>query len=136
LVVHAIRAQRPKRIASGSGGPFTTYKEEIRRHVGTIRAHGGNIVVISPMERRGFDEHGEVRPSLADYAQASREVSRELGVPFIDLNRLSRNLHRALGLEGSAVAFATVGGKIDNTHRRQSLGATSWLNAWRRKFGA
>ena len=105
-----------KQIASGSGGPFTTYKEEIRRHVATIRAHGGNIVVISPMERRGFDEHGEVRSSLADYAQASREVSRELGVPFIDLNKLSRNLYQALGLEGSAVAFATVGGKIDNTH--------------------
>ena len=73
-------------------------------------------MVISPMERRGFDERGEVRSSLADYAQASREVSRELGVPFIDLNKLSRNLYQALGIEGSARAFANAGGKIDNTH--------------------
>jgi lysophospholipase L1-like esterase len=105
-----------KQIASGTGGPFTTYKDETRRHVTVVRARGGNVVVISPMERRGFDEQGEVKPSLGDYAKAAGEVAQEMGVPFIDLNTLSRKLYVALGVERSALAFATLNGKVDNTH--------------------
>jgi lysophospholipase L1-like esterase len=105
-----------KQIAAGNGGPFTTYKEEIRRHVATIRSRGGHVVIISPMERRGFDEQGQVKRSLGDYAQASGEVARELNVPFIDLNAMSRQLYAALGVERSALAFAAPGGKVDNTH--------------------
>lgn len=105
-----------KQIAAGNGGPFTTYKAEIRRHVATVQARGGRVAIISPMERRGFDENGEVKASLADYAQAAGEVARELDVPFINLNALSRRLYAALGVERSALAFATPGGKVDNTH--------------------
>ena len=105
-----------KQIASHSGGPFTTYPEEIRRHVAGVRAHGGTPVIISPMERRGFDEAGKVRPSLIEYAQAAGQVAKELGVAFIDLNAMSKALYEALGPEKSAQAFAAPDGKVDNTH--------------------
>ncbi len=105
-----------KQIAAGTGGPFTTYKDELRRHVAACRARGATPVVLSPMERRGFDADGRVRPSLADYAAAARQTASELGVAFIDLNALSRTLYEALGPDASARAFATPGGKVDNTH--------------------
>lgn len=105
-----------KQIAAGNGGPFTTYKEEIRVHVDAIRARGGQVIIISPMERRGFDSSGEVKPSLASYAQAASEVAREMSIPFVDLNRLSRKLYAALGVERSALAFASLDGRVDNTH--------------------
>lgn len=105
-----------KQIAAKAGGPFTTYKEEIKKHVTAVRARGGVPIIVSPMERRGFDEHGKVRPSLLDYANASRETAQELGVAFIDLNALSKTLYAALGVERSARAFATPGGRVDNTH--------------------
>jgi lysophospholipase L1-like esterase len=104
-----------KQIAAGTGGPFTTYQEEIKRHVDAVRAHGGTPVIVSPMERREFDDHGKVKPSLADYAEASRQAAHGLGVAFIDLNAMSIRFYEALeahGLDWSRQAFAGQ----DNTH--------------------
>lgn len=105
-----------KQIAANAGGPFTTYKDEIRRHVEGVRARGGTPVIVSPMERRAFDDAGKVRASLTDYATAARQSAQELGVAFIDLNAMSIRLYEALGPEKSARAFAAPGGKVDNTH--------------------
>lgn len=105
-----------KQIAAKSGGPFTTYQAEIKRHVAGVRAHGGTPILVSPMERRGFESDGTVRPSLNDYAEATRQVAQELGVAFIDLNAMSKVLYAALGPEQSARAFAAPGGNVDNTH--------------------
>ncbi len=106
-----------KQIKEGKGGPFTTYKAEIKTHVDAIRLHGGTPVLVSPMERRAFDAHGKVVPSLADYAEAARQAAGELKLPFIDLNALSKPFYEALGPEKSALAFAEpTPGKIDNTH--------------------
>ncbi|MDY0973499.1 rhamnogalacturonan acetylesterase [Massilia sp. CFBP9012] len=106
-----------KQIKDGRSGPFTTYKAEIKTHVDLARARGGLPVIVSPVERRAFDEAGRVKPSLTDYAEAARESARELGVPFIDLNAMSKTIYAALGVEGSKAAFASPApGKLDNTH--------------------
>ena len=106
-----------KQIKDGKGGPFTTYKAEIRTHVAGVRAHGGVPVIISPMERRSFDGQGKVRPSLIDYADAARQVAQELEVAFIDLNAISKPFYEALGPEKSKLAFAEPKpGQTDNTH--------------------
>ncbi|MES3021856.1 MAG: rhamnogalacturonan acetylesterase [Pseudomonadota bacterium] len=106
-----------KQIKDGKGGPFTTYKAEIRTHVAGVRAHGGVPVIISPMERRNFDEQGKVRASLIDYADAARQAAQELGVAFIDLNAMSKPFYEALGPEKSKLAFAEPRpGHTDNTH--------------------
>ncbi len=106
-----------KQIASKSGGPFTTYQDEIKKHVDAVRAHGGTPILVSPMERRAFDAAGKVVPSLIDYATATRQSAEKLGVAFIDLNALSKPLYEALGVEGSKAAFVTNSeGKLDNTH--------------------
>lgn len=106
-----------KQIKEGTGGPFTTYKSEIKTHVDAVRARGGVPVLVSSMERRAFDANGKVVPSLADYAEATRQSARELKVAFIDLNALSKPFYEALGIEQSRLAFAEPApGKIDNTH--------------------
>lgn len=106
-----------KQIKDGDSGPFTTYKAEIKAHVDMARARGGLPVIVSPVERRAFDEAGRVKPSLTDYAEAARQSARELDVPFIDLNAMSKTLYAALGVEGSKAAFASPApGKLDNTH--------------------
>ncbi len=40
----------------------------------------------------------------------------EAGVAFIDLNAMSKVLYAALGPDRSARAFATIEGRVDNTH--------------------
>jgi len=105
-----------KQIAAGKGGPFTTYKEEIKQHVEAIRARGGMPIIVSPMERRNFDDHGKVKPTLTDYAEAAKQAAHELGAAFIDLHAMSIPFYEAFGPEKSACAFAAPGGKVDNTH--------------------
>lgn len=105
-----------KQIAAGTGGPFTTYREEIARHVALVRAAGGVPVILSPMERRRFDAAGRSVATLDDYAQAARAAAAAAGAAFIDLHALSREFYEALGPEGSAVAFAAPDGRVDNTH--------------------
>ncbi|WP_338771289.1 rhamnogalacturonan acetylesterase [Massilia sp. METH4] len=106
-----------KQIKAGTGGPFTTYRAELRQHVEMVRAAGGLPVVVSSMERRRFDAQGRPESTLADYAVAARQSAGELGVPFIDLNATSKVLYGALGVEGSKNAFALPEpDKLDNTH--------------------
>ncbi len=106
-----------KQIKDGKSGPFTTYKAEIKTHVDAVRARGGLPVIVSPMERRRFDEQGRLVPTLADYAEAARQSAQELNVPFIDLNGMSKTLYTALGPRGSEAAFAEPRpGQLDNTH--------------------
>jgi lysophospholipase L1-like esterase len=106
-----------KQLKDGKGGPFTTYKAEIKKHVEMVREHGGLPVIVAPMERRGFDDAGRVIPSLIEYADAARQSAQELGVPFIDLNAMSKKFYEALGPEGSKAAFAEPKpGQLDNTH--------------------
>jgi lysophospholipase L1-like esterase len=103
-----------KQIAAKSGSP-ATYREEIKKHVDAVRAHGGTPVILSPMERRGFDEAGKVRPSLVEYADASRQSAKELGVAFIDLNALSKPFYEALEAKGAEYSRRAFAGQ-DNTH--------------------
>ena len=112
-----------KQIAAGTGGPFTTYKAEIRTHVDAVRARGGIPVIVSPMERRKFDAAGKIQPTLADYAEAARQAAQELNVAFIDLHAMSIPFYEALGPEKSKFAFAKPApGRVDDTHQ-DSYGA-------------
>lgn len=94
-----------KQVAAGRGGPFTTYKDEIRQHVEGVRRRGGVPILVSPMERRAFDEQGRTVGSLAEYAEATRQSAVELGTAFIDLNTLSKTLYEALESRGEGVSL-------------------------------
>ena len=115
-----------KQIRAGTGGPFTTYADEMRQHIAAVKKVGGIPIVLSPMERRGFAPDGSVIGSLTDYAAASAQVAAAEKVRFIDLNARSRVLYAAIGEATSATAFAAPNGKQDNTHHN-NYGA--WLIA-------
>jgi lysophospholipase L1-like esterase len=94
-----------------------SYADSIRRVVAKCREKNGIPIVVSPMERLGFDEDGKVRESLRGFPKAAKDTARELGVPFIDLHAMSKQVYEALGPEKSALAFAhPPGGKLDKTH--------------------
>jgi lysophospholipase L1-like esterase len=106
-----------KQVADGTGGPFTTYMAELQRHVEAVRTRRGVPVVVSPVERRAFDDAGRFVPSLAEYAEAARRAAQQSGVAFIDLNAMSKTFYEALGPQRSAAAFAEPEpGRTDNSH--------------------
>lgn len=107
-----------KQIASNKGGPFTTYKDEIKQHVERVRARGGIPVIVSPMERNSFASERKIKPTLADYAEAARQSAKELKADFIDLNALSIPFYESLGKDRAYLAFAPngKGDERDHTH--------------------
>lgn len=93
-----------------------SYAASIREVVATCRAKGGIPIVVSPMERRGFDDNGKIRDSLRGFPDAARKTAEELGVAFIDLHVMSKVLYETLGPEKAPIAFALAGGQRDGTH--------------------
>ena len=85
-------------------GPFTSYKANLKQFVAAARAKNALPVLVTPMERRRF-EGNKPAPTLADFAEAVRQVGKEDNVPVIDLNAMSLQLYAALGPEGTKKAF-------------------------------
>lgn len=86
-------------------GPFTTYQAGLKRYVAAVRGKGGLPVLVTPMERRRFDDSGKPASTLADYAEAVRRVGAGDRVPVIDLHAMSLKLYAALGPDRSTRAF-------------------------------
>ncbi|MGI9178709.1 MAG: rhamnogalacturonan acetylesterase [Pirellulales bacterium] len=85
-------------------GAFTSYKENLEDYVAAARKRQLTVVLVTPMERRRFE--GRVpQATLADYAEAVRQVGREQTVPVIDLNAASLQLYATLGPEGTKRVF-------------------------------
>lgn len=89
---------------SPGAGPYTTYQANLRRFVEAARAKGGIPVIVTPMERRRW-AGGQPQPTLADFAEAARQVAAEEKTPLIDLNAMSLKFYTALGPDGSTRAF-------------------------------
>ncbi len=85
--------------------PFTTYTEEIKYFISKAREKGGKPVLVTSMHRRNFDEAGRIVNTLDAYPEAMRKIAKEVGLPLIDLNAMSKILYETLGVEQSKLAF-------------------------------
>jgi lysophospholipase L1-like esterase len=95
----------------------TTYRSWLRTYIAEVRRRGATPLLVTSPERRNFDEHGRIVPTLADYADAMRAVAREESVALIDLNPQSVRFYEALGPEVSPRAFADEG--RDKAHHNE-----------------
>jgi lysophospholipase L1-like esterase len=86
-------------------GALKSYSERMRKFVTEFRINGGIPVIVSPANRRSFDENGKITNSLGDYPEAAKAVAKELNVPFIDLNSMTKTLYESLGVENSKKLF-------------------------------
>ncbi|MBX2966323.1 MAG: rhamnogalacturonan acetylesterase [Cyclobacteriaceae bacterium] len=111
--------------------PPADYKANLIKFINESRAKKAMPVLITPVARRRFDEHGKVKESHAGYSPLVREVAASLSVPLIDLDKQSMELYQQLGKENSKLLFLQLKpgehpnypeGKDDNTHFNE-LGA-------------
>ncbi len=86
-------------------GAYKSYTGRMKLFVREFRSKGGIPVIVSPANRRSFDESGKITNSLGDYPDAARKVAYELGVPFINLNAMTKTLYESLGDEKSKKLF-------------------------------
>lgn len=101
--------------------PFGDYQKNLKMFIENVREKGAKPVLITPVQRRTFNEQGEIENSLGDYPKAMKEVALELNVELIDLWMRSKELYESLGAEQSKSLFSWYDspnqtGVPDNTH--------------------
>ena len=102
-------------------GAFTTYKADLKKFVAGGRARGGTTILVTPVQRRTFDQQGRITNSHGDYPEAVRQVAREENVPLIDLNAMSKVLYESWGPDVSLQAFAPKDGTHHNNYGSYEL---------------
>lgn len=105
--------------------PGTSYKAHLMMYVDSARERGAFPILITPVNRRSFDENGKIINTHLDYWKAVKELAQSENVPLIDLCEKSRVLYEGLGEIKSKELFLWVepgeypgfpNGRQDNTH--------------------
>ena len=104
------KIQDPNRYAA----PYTDYKDNLKIMAHAARKKGAYPVIISPVARRLFDENGVFMPgSHGEYPAAAKMAAEEMGIPFIDLTRVSEKYLADMGDAASRPMYVY---PKDNSH--------------------
>jgi lysophospholipase L1-like esterase len=85
--------------------PLDEYKKILISYITQARRKGATPVLVTPMNRRTFDDAGHITNSFGPYPDAVREVAAEQKVALIDLNAMSKTLFETMGPDGTLKAF-------------------------------
>lgn len=91
----ANRAKPERFVEAGTG-----YRANLLHFITTIRAKGGQPVLLTPVAQRIF-ENGQVKAGFAEYSAVVRKVAAETNTPLIDLETLSRAWVAQAGEDGA-----------------------------------
>ena len=86
-------------------GPWTSYTDLLKEFIIRSREKGGIPVLLTPTQRRSFNKRGRIEYTHGDYPDAMRKVAREMDVPLIDLNRMTKKMYESWGPDDSKKAF-------------------------------
>ena len=84
---------------SGSGAWYN-FSMNLKTFIDELRPLGAHIILITPTERRNFQD-GKARPTHGDYPAAIRTIAERENVPLIDLTIATTTLFNAMGEDGS-----------------------------------
>jgi lysophospholipase L1-like esterase len=108
-----------------------TFQLNLTRFIHDARMKKAIPVLCSPVARRKFTPSGELESTHEMYSKLVKEVAQREKATFIDLDQLSQELYRQMGVEQSKLLFVQLkpgehpnypDGKEDNTHFNE-LGA-------------
>lgn len=88
--------------------PVEEFQGYLRQYIEGARAHYAFPVLVTPVERRHFDEAGNLKKTHEPYVQAMKDLAKELSVPCIDMNAATRQLYMELGPDESKKLFMNV----------------------------
>ena len=108
-------------------GAWYNFSYNLKVFIDKVRAKGGNIIFVTPTQRRRFDDatHSKILETHGDYPDAMRAVAKREGVLVIELHDMTRTFFETLGYENSKKALVhypanTFPGQdkplADNTH--------------------
>lgn len=65
--------------------PFSSYKRYLKKYIQHARNKQAVPVLITPVQRRSFDENNIFKETHGDYPLAMRQLAKQYEVPLIDL---------------------------------------------------
>lgn len=86
-------------------GAFYSFMTSLKTFIDEAHARGAHPVLVTPTQRRSFDEKGKIRDTHADFPDAIRWLAAKENIPLIDLHQMTRTLYEAMGIEPSKKAF-------------------------------
>ncbi|WAC14176.1 rhamnogalacturonan acetylesterase [Dyadobacter pollutisoli] len=101
------------------------FQSNLQRFIDESQAKKATPILITPVARRSFDASGKIVDTHTIYAELVRSVAIKNHLPWIDLDKLSRELLQKMGPENSKFLFLHLEpdehpnypeGKEDNTH--------------------
>ena len=99
LVEFGHNDEKEKRPGSGA---WYNFAHNLKIFVDRVRKAGGNIVFVTPTQRRNFlDDSVTIRDTHGDFPAAMKATAEREGVPVIDLNLMTREFFETLGYENS-----------------------------------
>lgn len=101
---------------------YPTYLEGF---ISDVNNKGAHVLIASSICRRHFDERGQLKRTLTEYALAAKKVAEKNAVPFVPMNSVTCEFLESIGEVKSNDYFIKVPsdlyarypeGKTDNTH--------------------
>lgn len=86
-------------------GAFYSFMTSLKIFIDEAHARGAHPVLVTPTQRRSFDEKGKIRDTHADFPDAIRWLAAKENIPLIDLHQMTRTFYEAMGVEPSKKAF-------------------------------
>lgn len=86
-------------------GAFYSFATTLKQFIDEVRQRGGNIIFVTPTQRRSFNHKEKIEETHGDYPDAMREVARREGVQVIEVHDMTRTFFETLGVEGSKNAL-------------------------------
>ena len=69
-------------------GAYYSFMTSLKTFIDEARLRGAHPVLVTPTQRRSFDENGRIRDTHEDYPEAMRWLAAKENVPLIDLNEM------------------------------------------------
>lgn len=116
------KIQDPARYAEAA----TAYRKNLTRYIDEAQAKGAQVILLTSIPRRSFDDEGRLQETLGDYPETARQVAADKRIPLVDLNHLMAEVVQSAGEEASKHLYMHAThqqypnlppeGKQDNTH--------------------
>ncbi|WP_269236303.1 rhamnogalacturonan acetylesterase [Flavobacterium flavigenum] len=114
-----------EKIKGEGNGAWGSYSTLLAEFVQAARDKGAIPVLVTPTQRRAFNENGTLKETHGDFPAAMRTVAQKNNVALIDVTKITTELYETWGDEPSRKAFVqypanTFPGQVkaleDNTH--------------------
>jgi len=86
-------------------GAYKHFTTSLKQYIDEARKRGAHPVLVTPTQRRHFDENGKLKDTHDEFTQAVKDLAQKENVPLIDLTQMTTYLYYALGVEGSKKAL-------------------------------